>query len=238
MESPVPPASLIIDSGNGYGAFWTMNPPIKVTDDNRRELKSRNKFLREVFEADPCENLDRVMRLPGTVNHPDLAKIKRGRVPVLARVVVDNRDDPLSEYLLSEFQMSRELPAVTSFSGDAYEAIGEPEIGNSKELIKTKAFWALDTDMKERILTEEVPIGERSEAVFGVCCELRRRGWSDGEIISIIVDPDLAISGHILDQKQRTPEHQAARMIVAMNQKGVMPYLEEAQQEFSDDQET
>jgi hypothetical protein len=205
LASPIPPASLIVDSGNGYGVFWTINPPVKVTDANRLELKSRNKYMREIFSADPCENLDRVMRLPGTVNFPNPAKIKRGRVPVLAHVVVDNRDDPLSEYLLDEFPLSRELPAVTSFSGSAYAAIGEPEIADAQALIKTKAFWAHDTDMKERILTEEIPVGERSGAVFGICCELRRRGWDDGEIIGVITDPGLAISGHILDQKQREP---------------------------------
>jgi hypothetical protein len=228
----IPEPSLIVDSGNGYGAFWTIYPALKVTDGNRLYLKSRNKAIRELFAADPCENLDRIMRLPGSVNFPNAAKEKRGRVPALAHVILDKRSCPLSEYRLKDFPMSREMPAATSFSGSAYHVVGEPEIGDAQALVRTKAFWALDTDMKARILTEEIPVGERSGAVFAVCCELRRRGWSDGEIIAIVIEPGFAISGHILDQKQREPHEQASRMIVSMNDKGIVPYA----REFDDDE--
>ena len=225
-QYPLQP-SLIIDSGNGFGLFWSIRPAIIVTDENRLDLKSRNKALREWFDADPCENLDRVMRLPGTTNFPSAVKIKRGRKPALARIVQDHRQEILDGYPLSEFPLSAEPPIPTSHSGDAYKAIGEPEIADVNELVRSKAFHVLDVDLQKLILTENVTVGERSEAVFRVCCELRRHGWSDGEILAIITDPALAISAHIMDQKQRANVEQASRMIVAMNNMGVKTVAEE-----------
>jgi hypothetical protein len=57
--------------------------------------------------------------------------------------------------------------------------------------------------------------------VYAVACIMRRDKYSDGEIIATIIDPDNGISAHILDQKQRTPEEQASRIIGEMNEKGV-----------------
>ena len=85
------PPSIIINSGNGYGVFWllkiriaTDRDPIKIAD-----LKARNKQLAIGIGggADHCENLDRVMRVPGLVNFPNAAKRKRGRVMVPTELV-------------------------------------------------------------------------------------------------------------------------------------------------------
>jgi hypothetical protein len=43
--------------------------------------------LADQLGGDDCENLDRVMRLPFTVNRPNAKKIKAGRGPVLADIV-------------------------------------------------------------------------------------------------------------------------------------------------------
>ena len=53
--------------------------------------------MRDHFHADACENLDRVMRLPYTLNIPNAAKIKRGRRPVMASIVQDDRAVPADD---------------------------------------------------------------------------------------------------------------------------------------------
>jgi hypothetical protein len=68
--------SLIVNSGNGFGVFWELADPITVTDENRDDIKARNVALADQLGGDDCENLDRVMRLPFTVNRPNAKKIK------------------------------------------------------------------------------------------------------------------------------------------------------------------
>lgn len=227
---PLPP-SLIIDSGNGFGVFWLLWPAITVTDANRLDIKSRNKALREYFGMDACENLDRVMRLPGTTNFPNAAKIKRGRKAVPTFIVQDDR--AVVTYSPADFPLSAVAPIPTSHSGDAYKAIGEPDIPDTANFYGRRKLL-LDPDMRDLIERDHVPVGERSDKVFAVACDLRRRGWTDGEIIAVITDPDFAISDHILDQKQRSHDEQASRVIVSMNNKGIVPYQVEQVEDFDD----
>jgi hypothetical protein len=77
------PPSLIVFSGGGYQAFWKFAEP--TTDLDRVERINRQ--LAADLGGDNCHNIDRVMRLPGTINLPNAKKRKVGRVPMLAYVV-------------------------------------------------------------------------------------------------------------------------------------------------------
>jgi hypothetical protein len=70
--------SLIINSGNGFGLFWELAEPVTVTAENLEDIKARNIALADQLGGDDCENLDRVMRLPFTVNRPNAKKITAG----------------------------------------------------------------------------------------------------------------------------------------------------------------
>jgi hypothetical protein len=113
--------SLIINSGNGFGLFWELAEPVTVTAENLEDIKARNRALADQLGGDDCENLDRLMRLPFTVNRPNAKKIKAGRVPVLADIVTDLRD--LVLYALEEFApaaVSNEMTTTrTESSGTA-----------------------------------------------------------------------------------------------------------------------
>jgi hypothetical protein len=82
------PPTMIVFSGGGYQAFWLLRAMIPVNG-NIETLEAANK--RVLADLDPehpgTHNIDRVMRLPGTVNRPTKAKKKRGRTPVDARLV-------------------------------------------------------------------------------------------------------------------------------------------------------
>lgn len=81
-----PAPSFIINSGNGFQGFWLLDE--EQTIDGREELAVElERFNQQIaldLTADNCHNIDRIMRLPGTVNIPDAKKRKKGRVPVLA----------------------------------------------------------------------------------------------------------------------------------------------------------
>ena len=226
--------SLIINSGNGFGVFFAIDP-VTVTDENRNAIKARNIALADRLGGDDCENLDRVMRLPFTVNRPNARKIKAGRVPVLADIVSDDRDFTL--YTLDGFQpaaVSNDRSSraeQSSKSGTAYETIGSPDVSEMVDLS------TLDGRVRALIVEGAAAGDDRSKAVYGVACDLRRLGWSDGDILGVLTNPSNGIADHIFDQKQREPIEQASRVIVDMNRKGVeQVFSDNASEDFAVDE--
>jgi hypothetical protein len=75
------PPTLIIDSGGGLQAFWRLDGPASIA-----VVEAVNRGLAERLGGDSCQNIDRLMRLPGTVNYPNAKKRAAGRTPSLAKV--------------------------------------------------------------------------------------------------------------------------------------------------------
>lgn len=86
-----PPPSAIVDSGNGYQAFWRLIPEDRLFlgghPDAIAEAKLYNIELRNRLGGDRCQSLDHLMRLPGTLNIPNPDKRKAGRIERTASVV-------------------------------------------------------------------------------------------------------------------------------------------------------
>lgn len=83
--------SLIVNSGYGLHAYYIFDTPIEITDDNREEIKRRNKRLLEVIRSrangkkiDSVDDLPRILRTPGTFNY----KLDKDNAP-LCHVVDD-----------------------------------------------------------------------------------------------------------------------------------------------------
>lgn len=56
------PPTFVVDSGRGYWGFWRLADPAGVeAEDHMREME-------RIFGADSCHNIDRIARLPGTIN--------------------------------------------------------------------------------------------------------------------------------------------------------------------------
>lgn len=69
MEALTPMASIIISSGGGYHAYWLLNKPLLITDDNRAMVKQTLKGMALACGSDTkVADLARIMRLPGTIN--------------------------------------------------------------------------------------------------------------------------------------------------------------------------
>ncbi len=97
--SPAP--SAIIDSGGGYQAFWRLDEPFRLDGDPTliADAEAYSRQLAIMLGGDHCHNVDRLMRLPGTVNLPNAKKREEGRVASVARVV--RMSD--ATYALAEF---------------------------------------------------------------------------------------------------------------------------------------
>ena len=70
LPSDVPKPSAIIYSGGGYQAFWKLDEAVVVDGnlDAADTAESRNRWLEDRLGGDKCHNIDRIMRLPGTIN--------------------------------------------------------------------------------------------------------------------------------------------------------------------------
>ena len=78
------PPSLIIDSGGGLQAFWRLAGEVTTA-----EVEKLNHAVALRLGGDHCHNIDRLMRLPGTLNYPNAKKRASGRVVALAKVIYD-----------------------------------------------------------------------------------------------------------------------------------------------------
>lgn len=84
-HSPTPP-SFIIDSGGGYQFFWRV-PNTPADSETATEAEHQGRGLAKAIGGDAVQNVDRIMRLPGTINLPTPKKAAAGRVPAPARLV-------------------------------------------------------------------------------------------------------------------------------------------------------
>lgn len=219
-----PPPTVIIDSGGGFQGFWTLDQEHRTDGniDRAVELEAYNLQIEVLTQADACHNIDRIMRLPGTVNVPNAKKRKKGRQESLARIVDCDWE---RVYSLKQF-----TPAARVQSPGAG---GGPEVrisGNLASVDLEDLPAAVSLRTKALIVNGEDPddptrYGSRSEALWAVLCELVRGGCSDDQIAAIILDPDYAISGHILDQPR--PQQYAARQIQRAKEDAIDPWLRE-----------
>lgn len=83
-----PRPSLIICSGGGYQAFWLLEGPTLEFE----RVEAINKSIASKLGGDNCHNIDRIMRVAGTINWPSPSKIAAGRTPVMAYIVEDGDD--------------------------------------------------------------------------------------------------------------------------------------------------
>jgi hypothetical protein len=92
------PPSMVLDSGGGHQLFWRFKSEIPLEPEREaRTARAENmgRGIARRLGGDSVQNIDRVMRLPGTLNLPDAKKRERGRV--LARAAIWTGDGRAKE---------------------------------------------------------------------------------------------------------------------------------------------
>ncbi|CTQ56722.1 putative P-loop ATPase [Roseibium album] len=200
-----PPPSVIVDSGGGFQAFWRLSEPVEVDNPSEEAWADFERYNRQVeadLGGDHCHNVDRIMRLPGTINVPNKKKRAKGREPAQARVV-SQQDQTFELSVFSQaplldggevgdvgrlrVQISDNLPRLSEI--DELDQNGEVP-----QHVKMLCVQGLDPDKPGRY-------SSRSECFWYVVCELVRCKIPDEIIASVMLDPDFLISGHVLDQR-------------------------------------
>jgi hypothetical protein len=83
LQAIKPKPTVILFSGGGYQAFWKLDEPLH----DMEKAEAINRGLALALGADDCFNVDRIMRLPGTINWPNAKKRAAGRTEALAYVI-------------------------------------------------------------------------------------------------------------------------------------------------------
>ncbi len=190
-----PKPTFIVFSGGGYQAFWKLKEPVT---DPPTKVEPYNKHMELVLGGDHCFNVDRIMRLPGTMNIPDAKKTERGRVATMAEVY---RYDESAVYSLSDLAPAR----VANPSAATSSSVNIPDIVPRLSGVDALSEWNVPDRVKMIIVQGHDPDSpkegdnSRSAWVFDVVCQLVRANVPDAIIYAVITDPNFAISASVLD---------------------------------------
>lgn len=199
------PPSFIIDSGGGLQAFWRLDGPCE----HLSAIEAINLQVRDYFEADACQNIDRLMRVPGSVNYPDKKKMMRGRVPRLATFVMPDDGVVYEPHVLANGfpeakPVVRQTPAALNLPTE-FEAVDADGLG-------------LSTLDPIRIALERPQGQDRSGDGLAAARVMANAGYTDEQIVGALLNPANAVSAHFLDQ--RDPLRAAARAVQLVRQDG------------------
>ncbi|KQB31278.1 MULTISPECIES: DUF5906 domain-containing protein [Pseudomonas aeruginosa group] len=233
LRDAKPEPSVIVDSGGGFQALWKLSEPLTITDP--AEAERYNRELERIFKADSCHNVDRLLRLPGSLNIPNAKKRAKGREAAEAEVYCWND----TSYPLSAFTAAPPInsaagtkpraatgKASASVSMGDGTAVGVDELRAWAEANRatiqdhTLALVATGTDP---IDPQRYP--SRSEALFRAVCDLVRVGLPDELIFGAITDPNNGISASV--REQRNWQGYAQRQIENARAACADPTLEE-----------
>lgn len=205
LPKGAPEPSIIIFSGGGFQAIWLLREPIRINGDIgvAEDAALYNVKLEWLFGADNTHNIDRLLRLPGTMNRPHPAKRKKGRTDEMARLIKCDFD---LRYDLSEFQKGKKSFAMSEdMSKIDISEVRHPDAAEVEGLLKA---WneGKPKDIQRDPATFMAMLGEgrgikpkekddsRSAWWFDAACHLQRIGLDSGGIVGIMSNPDLKIS--------------------------------------------
>jgi hypothetical protein len=184
VEAFDPRPTAIVDSGNGIQMLWRLENPIPLNgSDSIADIEARNDALAKAFGASPStRNIDRVFRLPGTINHPNAKKRSVDRAKCHSTLIEFNH----SRHPLSAFPPTQ------------------------KEKTKSEGRSS-STDLPPMLrsllhLTEHA-YKSRSELLFAFIGGCLRKGIADESIIAACLDEAFAgcaIYEHVKDNNGRS----------------------------------
>lgn len=169
------PPTYIIDSGRGIQALWLLEQPIKKYKDTQISFEGKSLHLANTYHTDHVQNIDRIMRLPYTIN------TKNGN---LSKVIhADSKHG--TRYKNFDWCPVDELPErneVSHIDLDMnYIKSTISELTN-KRLEKAIA----NSNTLQRLYEDKVKAPSRSEKDFLLASTLKREGFAPNDIGNIM----------------------------------------------------
>jgi hypothetical protein len=201
LEQADPRPTFIIDSGNGLHALWRLRRPVKIYNpDIVADMESRNLALAEKFGAKPgTQNIDRILRLPGTWNWPNRKKRNDGRVKCRTKLI--SYDD--TAHPLDAFPPKQRAAA------------------NSTERQQSETPSGLPRGIRALLYHEtEAAYQTRSGLLMAFLMKCLRANVAEADIVAACLDPafrGMAIYQHCREQNE--PENYIKRQIARARDK-------------------
>ncbi|NSX56312.1 hypothetical protein [Parasulfitobacter algicola] len=224
LPKGIPEPTMLVFSGGGYQAFWKLEEPIGIEGDLglAEDAKLYNVQIENVFDADNCHNIDRLMRLAGTMNLPDEKKIAKGRVKTQSAVMFHN---PKNVYPITQFKKAPPVQNDGLGSGCDHNDV---EISDNVEKITDLQFLREEPyNVPDTVIVainhggdeNSTREGDKSRSgwVHYVCGALGRAGVPDDITFSILTDKGWGISASVLESKD--PAKYAKRQIARVRAK-------------------
>lgn len=80
------PPTFAIDSGSGIQLLWRLRDKLPASE-HREAAEAQSAGIAAELGGDPTQNIDRLLRLPGTMNIPNAAKIAKGRLRNMSALI-------------------------------------------------------------------------------------------------------------------------------------------------------
>jgi predicted P-loop ATPase len=120
----VPVPSIIVDSGNGFQAYWLLTTAFYIEGKpaNIERFEAYNRQLAKVFGADHCWAVNHLMRLPGTLNISSAKKFADKGYPEGKREAKIVHFDTKATFSLENFRTPTDAPSGTEIDAETYAA--------------------------------------------------------------------------------------------------------------------
>lgn len=201
--SELPAPTAIVFSGSGFQLLWRLAEPVLLWSDTNGSTEQDPALVDSVEgrcysiirRVDPSHvgthNVDRLLRLPGTLNWPNEKKRANGRtIPELAAVEWIGNDHTLEAFPYEQPPESAEA---------APRSEGAAALAREGRVAPAALAAALPPWLHEAVVEGPEKGADRSKAAFAAICGLIRC-VDDDTIEAILGDPAFAVSGHFLDQ--------------------------------------
>lgn len=217
IRSLDPPPTAIIVSGGGAQGFWLFDRMLAPSLADRVEAASKS--IGRSLGSDAVQNVNRLMRLPGTVNVPNAKKVAEyGRIAAPAYVVeadwtrrwsferdtVPHLPEGVGSYVPSSVSTRPSSGQRRGFEDMSHRLQALVGSGTAKEF--------QDADKKT----------DRSRVVASIVASLIRKRWDDDDIVPFLVERQYGSSAHCLSQ--RDPVSFARRQIERMRERVVVDW--------------
>jgi hypothetical protein len=200
--------SLIIFTGGGYQPLWLFDAALPATPDNIERVEAIGTAIAHVTEGDPVQNVDRILRVPFTLNFPNAKKRAAGRVICPSGIVIRPGEVwPPRRYAIDKIELA--LPPVMTGASAHRTNSGR---GQARSARLPGAVYAATTRFRElrakhkglirpavRDLIAEVAAAEqgllenpwkgadeRHNALVAIGGYLAHKGWGRDDVVTFL----------------------------------------------------
>jgi putative DNA primase/helicase len=196
----LPPPTVRVDSGGGVWLYWVLAESITVAQGDEeaiRKVEGIGRRIASMIGGDSCFNVDRIARLPGTINRASLNPRKAGRPDTLAGV---GFMDEARRYRLEDLPEPMLEGSCAAKPADIDPEDAEPDTNADADALPTEELRRVARDGMDKAKPSRWHadgILDRSRALHWFLCECIRRAVPFQTAAGIVTSPRFKIADSV-----------------------------------------